>query len=200
MRLTVDDRIRKNIAHQAAKLIAQEGLEDFLLAKKKAAQQLNINNKRLLPSNNEVEAALIEYQTLFHSEKQQQVVFEFRKIAYRTMLLLVEYNPLLVGSALSGTANENSEIIIHVFSDSPEIISLYLENNGIPISLCERRLKIEKKNHDYFTALKFIAGNINIVLLVLPHPLQRNAPIDPITQRPMKRATLSDVKRLIDDQ
>ncbi len=200
MRLTADDRIRKNIAHEAAKLVAQDGLEDFFLAKKKAAEQLNVNNKRLLPSNREVEVALIEYQSLFHNEKQQQMVFESRKIAHRTMLLLEEYNPLLVGSVLSGTANENSEIIIHVFSDSPEIISLYLEKNGIPISLCERRLKIEKKNHTFFTALKFIAGNINIVLIVLPHPLQRNAPIDPITQRPMKRATLSDVKRLVDDQ
>lgn len=200
MRLTADDRIRKNIAHEAAKLVAQDGLEDFLLAKKKAAQQLNVNNKRLLPSNSEVEVALIEYQSLFHNEKQQQTVFESRKIAYRIMLLLEEYKPLLVGSVLSGTANDNSEIIIHVFSDAPEIISLYLEKNGIPISLCERRLKTEKKNHVYFTALKFIAGNINIVLIVLPHTFQRNAPVDPITQRPMKRATLSVVKRLIDDQ
>jgi hypothetical protein len=200
MRLTADDRIRKNIAHEAAKLVAQEGLEFFLLAKKKAAQQLNVNNKRLLPSNSEVEIALIEYQSLFHNEKQQQTVFESRKIAHRTMLLLEEYKPLLVGSVLSGTASENSEIIIHVFSDAPEIISLYLENNSIPILLCERRLKTEKKNHAYFTALKFIAGNINIVLIVLPYTFQKNAPVDPITQRPMKRATLSDVKRLIDVQ
>tara|TARA_R110002072_G_scaffold162069_1_gene313802 strand:- start:11787 stop:12389 length:603 start_codon:yes stop_codon:yes gene_type:complete len=200
MRLTADDRIRKSIAHAAAKLVAQEGLEDFLLAKKKAAQQLNVNNKRLLPSNSEIEVALIEYQSLFQNEKQQQIIFEFRKTAYRTMLLLVEYNPLLAGSVLSGTANENSEIIIHIFSDAPEVISLYLENNGIPTSLCERRLKIEKNNHIYFTALKFIAGNINIILIILPYKLQRNAPLDPITQRPMKRATLNDVKRLIDDQ
>ncbi len=200
MRLTADDRIRKNIAHEAAKLVAQEGLEDFLLAKKKAAQRLNVNNKRLLPSNSEVELALVEYQLLFHNEEQQQAVSESRKIAYKTMLLLEEFEPLLVGSVLTGTANEKSEIIIHVFSDSPEIISLYLEKKGIPISFCERRLKIEKKNHVYFTALKFIAGNINIVLIILPHSFQRNAPFDPITQRPMKRAPLSAIKRLIDDQ
>ena len=79
MRHTADDRIRKNIAHVAAKLVAQEGLEDFLLAKKKAAQQLNVNNKRLLPSNSEIEVALIEYQSLFHGEKQPQAVIESRK-------------------------------------------------------------------------------------------------------------------------
>jgi hypothetical protein len=200
MRLTADDRIRKNIAHEAAKLVALEGLEDFLLAKKKAAQQLNVNNKRLLPSNSEIEIALIEYQSLFHNDKQLQIVFESRKVAYKTMLLLEEYNPLLAGSVLSGTANENSEIIIHIFSDSPEAVSLYLENKGIPTSICERRLKTEKKNHVYFTALKFIAGNVNIVLMVLPYSFQRHAPIDPITQHPMKRANLRNVKRLIDDQ
>jgi len=200
MRLTADDRIRKNIAHEAAKLVALEGLEDFLLAKKKAAQQLNVNNKRLLPSNSEIEIALIEYQSLFQNDKQLQIVFESRKIAYKTMLLLEEYNPLLVGSVLSGTANENSEIIIQLFSDSPEAVSLYLENKGIPTSICERRLKTEKKNHTYFTALKFIAGNINIVLIVLPYSFKRHAPIDPITQHPMKRANLRNVKRLIDEQ
>jgi len=200
MRLTADDRIRKSIAQVAAKLVAQNGLEDFLIAKKKAAQQLNVNNKRLLPSNSEIEDALIEYQSLFHNEKQQQTLYEFRTIAYRTMHLLEKYKPLLTGSVLSGTANEFSEIIIHVFSDSPEVISLYLENNGIPVSLCERRLKIEKKSHIYFTTLKFIAGDINIVLIILPHIYQRKAPIDPITQRAMKRAPLSTVKRLIDDQ
>ena len=88
MRLKADDRIRKNIAHTAAKLIAVGGIEDYLLAKKKAAQQLNINNKRFFPSNNEIEIALIEYQSIFHNEKHSEVIFEYREIAYKAMLML----------------------------------------------------------------------------------------------------------------
>lgn len=198
MRLTAEDRIRKNIAQEAAKLVALEGLDDFLQAKKKAAQKLNINNKRLLPSNSEIEAALIEYQSLFLNDKQLQIVCELRNIAYKTMQLLTEFNPRLVGSVLNGTANENSEVMVHVFSDASEIISLLLEKKGIPTALCERRLKVEKKNHVYFPALKFIAGNINIVLIVLPETFLKNAPFDPVTQRPMKRASLNDLKKLID--
>ncbi len=200
MRLTSDDRIRKEIAHEAAKLVAIDGLENFLQAKKKAAQQLGINNKRMLPSNSEIEAALIEYQSLFHKDKQVQTLCGLRKIACESMMLLKEYNPRLVGSVLTGTANQYSEIIIHVFSDTPELISLFLENNGIPTLICERRLQIEKNNHVYFTAFKFIAGDINIVLIVLPLENLKNAPIDPITERPMERARLSDVKKLIDRQ
>ena len=200
MSLTSNDRVRKEIAHEAAKIIAIDGLEDFLQAKKKAAQQLGVNNKRMLPSNREIETALIEYQSLFHSKKQVQTLHEFRQIAYKTMMLLKKYNPRLIGSVFTGTANQYSEIIIHVFSDTSEFISLFLENEGIPISICERRLQVEKNHHVYFTAFKFIAGDINIVLVVLPPAYLKTAPIDPVTGRPMKRARLSDVKKLINQQ
>ena len=116
MRPSSDNRIRKEIAHNAAKLVALDGLEDFLQAKKKAAHQLGINNKRLLPSNKEIEAALIEYQSLFIDDKQKLELLESRKIAYKAMLLVKEYNPRLVGPLLTGTANQHSEIIIHIFS------------------------------------------------------------------------------------
>ena len=82
-----------------------------------------------------------------------------------------------------------------MFSDTPELISLYLDSKDIPVTLCERRLIIEKKSPIYFNAIKFIAGDINIVLIILPLKLSRNAPIDPITQRPMQRACLSNVKK-----
>ncbi len=200
MRLTSNDRIRKEIAHEAAKLIAIDGLDDFLQAKKKAAQQLSINNKRLLPSNREVETALIEYQSLFHSKKQVQTLHQFRQMAYKTMMLIKKFSPRLIGSVLTGTANQYSEIIIHVFSDISEFISLFLENEGIPIAICERRLQIEKNNYVYFTAFKFIAGDINIVLIVLPPEFLKIAPIDPVTGQSMKRARLSDVKKLINQQ
>ena len=193
---TSDARIRKEIAYAAAKLIAVDGQKDFFQARRKAAQRLGINNKRVLPSNNEIEAALVEYQSLFQKGEQVQILNESRLIAYKMMVLLKEYNPRLVGSVLTGTANEYSEITIHVFSDTPEYISLFLENQSIPISICERRFQFEKNNTVYFTAFKFIAGDINIVLVVFPLSYLKNAPIDSITERPMKRARLSDVKKL----
>lgn len=197
MRHTSDDRIRKEIAHEAAKLVAVDGSEDFFQAKKKAAQQLGIKNKHVLPSNKEIESALIEYQLLFHKEKQTQTLRDFRLVAHKTMMLLKEYHPRLVGSVLAGTANQYSEVSIHVFSDTSETISLFLENQGVPVSICERRLRVEKNNSIYFTAFKFIAGNINIVVVVLPLVYLKNTLIDSITEQPMKHAGLSDVKKLI---
>ncbi len=197
MRHTSDDRIRKEIAHEAAKLVAVDGSEDFFQAKKKAAQQLGVKNKHVLPSNREIESALIEYQSLFHNKEQTQTLRDFRLVAHKTMMLLKEYHPRLVGSVLAGTANQYSEVSIHVFSDTSETISLFLESKGVPISICERRLRIEKNNSTYFTAFKFIAGDINIVVVTLPLVYLKNKLIDSITEQPMKHASLSDVKKLI---
>ncbi len=198
MRHTSDDRIRREIAHIAAKLVAIDGSEDFFQAKRKAAQQLGIKNKHVLPSNKEIECALIEYQSLFHNKEQIQTLRDFRLVAYKTMLLLKKYHPRLVGSVLTGTANQYSEVSIHIFSDEFETISLFLEHQGVPVSICERRLRVEKNNSIYFTAFKFIAGEINIVIVVLPFVYLKNAPIDPITEQAMKRASLSDVKKFIE--
>jgi hypothetical protein len=198
MGLTSNNRLRQEIAQEAAKLVAIDGQEDYLQAKKKAAQMLGVNNKKMLPSNQEIEAALIEYQSLFQKEEQLLTLVELRQLAYKTMKLMEEYHPRLVGPVLTGTANQYSEIIIHVFSDTSEYISLFLENQGIPVSICERRLKIKKDTSAYFTAYKFIAGDIDIVLIVLPLTYLKNAPLDPITERPIRCANLSSVKTLID--
>ena len=197
MRTTAVDRIRKEIAHEAAKLVALEGIEDYLMAKRKAAQQLGINNKKVLPTNNEIELALIEYQSLFNSEEHRRTLEQFRQMALKTMNLLEQFSPRLVGHVLSGSAGQHSEITIHLYCDTPEYVSLYLEQHDIPVTICERRIKTTINQHEYFTAYKFIAGNANIVLLILPELYLKKPPFDPVTGRPMKRANINKVKNLL---
>lgn len=197
MRSTSNNRIRKEIALEAAKLVANDGLEDYLQAKKKAASQLGIHDNRMLPSNSEIETALVEYQSLFKNKQQPKKLLEMRNIAFRAMLLFKDYNPRLTGSVLHGTADQYSEITLHIFCDTSETIGLFLENEGIPATLCERRLQLTKNNPVYFSTFKFLAGEFNIVIIVLPCSSIKMAPIDPVTGKPMNRAKINDVKKLI---
>jgi hypothetical protein len=57
------DRIR--IAQTAARLIAEHGLTDWTLAKRKAARQLLLPDTAALPSNDEIETALASHHALF---------------------------------------------------------------------------------------------------------------------------------------
>ncbi|MBY0444708.1 MAG: hypothetical protein K2Q15_05805, partial [Burkholderiales bacterium] len=60
--------LRAQISERAARLIAEDHLHDFALAKKKAAKQLGISEGRMMPSNQEIEAALASYRAVYHPE------------------------------------------------------------------------------------------------------------------------------------
>jgi hypothetical protein len=49
---------RSRIAHLAARLMAEDGIEDYATAKRKAARQAGVADLRQLPTNEEVDEAL----------------------------------------------------------------------------------------------------------------------------------------------
>ena len=58
--------IRLTVANKAAELIAEEGITDYHFAKTKAAKFLGFSTKEKLPSNNEIDNALIAYKHWYH--------------------------------------------------------------------------------------------------------------------------------------
>ena len=55
-----DGHERSGIAQVAARLIAEHGIADWSLAKRKAARQLGLPERAALPGDDEIEAALVE--------------------------------------------------------------------------------------------------------------------------------------------
>jgi len=62
------DLMRVQLAHQAAKLMAEDGITDHAFAKRKAARQLGAADTRHLPSNQEVDDALHSYLALYQHD------------------------------------------------------------------------------------------------------------------------------------
>ena len=58
-------QMRARIAAAAARLMAEDGIDDFALAKRKAARQLGASDTQSLPANDEVETELKAYQALY---------------------------------------------------------------------------------------------------------------------------------------
>jgi hypothetical protein len=110
---TRSDQIRRAIAQEAARIMSEQGIEDFLLAKRKAAERFGVSDASVLPKNTEIEAALEEHHRLFDAHKHTDTLIELRRLALRTMHLLSEFEPRLVGPVLSGTASAHSEINLH---------------------------------------------------------------------------------------
>ena len=57
--------LREQLAQEAARLMAENGIEDFGLAKRKAAERLGISHAGVLPSNSRIQECLAERQRIF---------------------------------------------------------------------------------------------------------------------------------------
>ncbi len=131
---------RSRIAHFAARLMAEDGIEDYALAKRKAARQAGTPDTRELPTNEEIDAALRTYQQIYHKEEHRNRLRELRGRALRAMRELAQFNPYLTGSVLSGNAGKYADINLQLFTDNAKAVELYLIDRGIPYRVAQSRL------------------------------------------------------------
>src|SRR5690606_37258276 len=94
---TRSDHLRSAIAQEAARLMAEHGIQDYLVAKRKAAERYGVEEGSMLPKNTEVEAALMSYQRLFGGLQHQRSLQEQRRVAVEAMRVLEKFQPRLVG-------------------------------------------------------------------------------------------------------
>jgi hypothetical protein len=136
------DLMREQLAHQAAKLMAEDGITDHAFAKRKAARQLGAADTQHLPSNHEVDDALHSYRALYQRDSYPGILRQLREEALSTMRLLAEFHPYLTGSVLSGTAGEQSDINLILFSDDTKAVLLFLLKNKIDFQDGEWRVQV----------------------------------------------------------
>ena len=134
--------MRERIAHLAARLMAVDGIDDYALAKRKAARQSGAPDTRHLPSNDEVEQALRAYQQLYQADQQRERLRILRKRAREMMELLSRFNPYLSGPVLSGSAGKYSEIELLLFTDSMKDVEMFLLDRRIDYRSAERRMYV----------------------------------------------------------
>lgn len=137
--------MRERIAQLAARLMAADGVQDFALAKRKAARQLGADDTQNLPNNTEIEQALRNYHELYQRDEQRARVREMRQQALAAMRELALFDPHLTGPVLAGTAMRYSDISLMLFTDSPKEVELYLLNRNIPFKSGEKRFRFGDK-------------------------------------------------------
>jgi hypothetical protein len=190
---------RRRIAVEAARLISDEGLRDYHQAKLKAASRLGISDDVSLPKNTEIEDALREHQRLFRADEQPRTLHKLREAALEAMRFFERHQPRLVGPVLEGTADEHSAVCLHLHDDRADEIALFLREHGIPYEQRTRRLRLERDLTADVPVYLFTAGDSAIDITVLPYDRLRQAPLDRIDEKPMRRANITTVEELVRD-
>ncbi|HZF19718.1 MAG TPA: UDP-N-acetylmuramate--alanine ligase, partial [Burkholderiales bacterium] len=132
-------QMRTRIAAAAARLMAEDGVEDFALAKRKAARQLGAEDTQSLPKNEEIEAELRAYQSLYQGEEQRERIQYLRRCAFEAMQLLERFRPYLAGPVLSGTAGRYSDIDLQLFTDDGKAVEHFLLGRDIAYDVSDER-------------------------------------------------------------
>ena len=131
--------MRARIAAAAARIMAEDGIDDFALAKRKAARQLGAVDTQALPRNDEIEAELRAYRALYQADEHPELVEELRRVALEVMQALEQFNPYLTGPVLTGIAGPYAEIDLQLFPDSVKELEIFLLDRNISFSTQEGR-------------------------------------------------------------
>ena len=131
--------MRMRIAAAAARIMAQEGIDDFALAKRKAARRLGAADSEALPANDEIEAELRDYLALYQSDVHPERITELRRVALDAMLALECFNPYLTGPVLAGLAGPYAEIELQLFPESSKEVELHLLDLKLPYDASDER-------------------------------------------------------------
>ena len=190
---------RQRLAQEAARLMAEGGSRDYQQAKLKAALRLGIADEASLPRNREIDAALREYQRLFQPDNATALRLR-REAALRALEFFAVFEPRLVGPVLDGTADARSPVALHLHHDDADAASRFLEQHGIPAEVRSRRLRLDRERTGEFPVWVFSADDIAFDLTVLPHDLLRQAPLSALDQKPLRRASVVQLRQLLAEE
>lgn len=191
------DNLRRLVAHEAARLMSEQGIDDFYLAKRKAAERLGVSDQGSLPRNAEIEMALVEHQRLFDAQTHADRIRQYRDAARDALLFFSLFNPRVAGTVLSGAVAIGSDLEVHLFADTVEMVTWQLQEHGVPYRLVDRRVRMSGDVYVRYPACRFLADDVPILALLFPVDGVRQAPLCPVNGRPMRRADLREIETLI---
>lgn len=182
--------VRGRIASAAARLMAEDGVTDYGLAKKKAVRQLGLPERSSMPDNAEVEAALRSYQALYQGDEHAGCLLALRRTALAAMEKLADFHPYLTGSVLDGSAGRYADIDLLLFADNAKEVEIFLLNQGIAFA------HAEAPNDRVEAVLVLESEEADIRLSVLAPNLERTV-FRGRDGRVRERARIEGVRRLL---
>lgn len=195
-RKTRQNTTREHLAYVAARIMAEDGVQDFGVAKRKAARQAGLTSTQNLPGNAEIEAALRSYQALYQSEAQPAALRQLREIALRCMQLLADFQPYLTGAVLTGTAGEFSDVNLQLFADSCKEVEMFLLSRNMSYEVSSRRTWLGDRQME-IPVLTVDADGVPVLLAVYDRDHERILQKHRADGRTIERAKIGDVQALL---
>jgi predicted nucleotidyltransferase len=190
-------RLRQAIALEAARLMYERVESEYFTAKRKAAKRLCRGGVKPedLPSNAEIREQIQVFARIHEGDRRTANLRDMRLEALHLMRLLRAYRPRLIGSVMTGHVRKGSDIDVHVFSDSPHLITDLLEQEGLQYDL-ERKQVVKHGESRVFVHVHVFA-RFNFELTVYPEDKARYVFKSSITGKAIERASIRELEELL---
>ena len=188
-------QLRRRICDEAARIMIEDGINDFQHAKRKAGLHLNIRENSLLPSNREIESSVQERLRIYAIERLESNLHRHREIALDIMAFLSPFQPRIVGGILENYVTPSSPVNLHLFAQTPEEVSMFLVGNQIAFKFVDKRFRFHRDKTKYFPALQFSYKDVPIESAIFPSKGIRQAPLSPVHGSPMKRVSAEQLRK-----
>jgi hypothetical protein len=193
-----NDKLRQAIALEAARLMYERAESEYYTAKRKAAKRLCRRGVKAedLPANAEIREQIQVFARIHEGEKRTQHLREMRLAALCLMRLLRAFRPRLIGSVMTGHVRKGSDIDVHVFTDSPGLLTDLLENEGYQFDV-ERKQIVKFAEARIFTHIH-ICDRFNFELTVYPEDKAHYVFKSSITGKAIERASIRELEELLE--
>jgi predicted nucleotidyltransferase len=187
---------QRRVAEEAARLMAEGVESEYLNAKQRAASMLGLSSQTRLPSNAKIRAGIgqITKEQLGASEVHRRIN-SMRKIAAHLMLLIEDCDPYLIGSTLSGEIREGSDIDLHAYCDDYSMLTERLADYGYEAIEAE----LVENSKGTFVHLRWREEDFPVEITIYRWSSRHVVPISSVTGKPMKRADLSALRKMLAD-
>jgi hypothetical protein len=182
---------RSRVVQEAARIICEDGLSDYRLAKQKAVERLGLGFGTPLPSNADIQSAVIQYQRIFGGRAYADRLTKLRRTAVQAMRLLAEFQPRLVGAVATGATTDQHHVQLHCFADKPEQIDVLLETKGLKFEVNERRYRYGDGHTGDVPVLTFMAADVGVDVAIFPERSLRDPPLSPVDGERQKRLDIA---------
>jgi len=187
-----NERIKAEIARDAARLLLEEEVRSYRDARRQAARRfgpsVSSTHGAHLPEYAEIHAELEQLMRFYGGEALALRVRDWRRLALKYLEIFADFQPLLVGSVQRGEVREISDINLQLLCDKPEEVGYFLEREGILYS----------EEGDAETVRVYLEENgIDIECHVYSLNERRQVPHCRITGKALERADFKRVKALL---
>jgi predicted HD phosphohydrolase len=170
---------------------------EYFTAKRKAAKRLCRGDVKPsdLPSNAEIRDQIQLFARLHEGEQRTADLRDMRLHALKFMRLLCRFKPRLIGSVMTGHVRKGSDIDIHIFTDSPALVTEALESEGCQFDL-ERKRIVKHGEARTFTHIH-VHDTFPVELTVYPEDKAHYVFKSSITGKAIERASIKELEDLL---